>query len=102
MMSEQQLKTEYIRFKDIMSVLPTNTPSKTPCKAVTRSEKKREVLKSTILQIISKDYIGMKAQYDESQSMMKDIKEANSAAPTKMGFEGLSLLVAEPRQQRCP
>ena len=44
----------------------------------------------------------MKAQYDESQSMMKDIKEANSAAPTKMGLEGLSLLVAEPRQQRCP
>ena len=26
----------------------------------------------------------MKVQYDEIQSMMKDIKEANSAAPTKL------------------
>ena len=84
MMSEQQLNTEYTRFKDIVSVLPTNTPSKTPCKTITRSEKKREVLKSALLQIISKDCIGMKAQYDEIQSMMKDIKEANSAAPTKL------------------
>ena len=44
MMSEQQLNTEYTRFKDIVSVLPTNTPSKTPCKIITRSEKKTKSL----------------------------------------------------------
>ena len=83
-MTEQQINTEYTRFKDIVPVIPTNTPSKTPSKTTTRSEKKREVIKSALLHTISKDYIGRKTQFDEIQAIMKDIRAHNTTSSTKL------------------
>ena len=84
LMSEQLINTEYQRFKDVLSVLSVSTPSKTTNKTTTRSDRKREVLKTALLQIISQEHIGTKTQLEEIQSMLNDIKEYHSTTPTKL------------------
>ena len=84
LMSEQLINTEYQRFKDVLSVLSVSTPSKTTNKTTTRSDRKREVLKTALLQIISQEHIGRKTQLEEIQSMINDIKEYHSTTPTKL------------------
>ena len=81
LMSEQLINTEYQHFKDVLSV---STPSKTTNKTTTRSDRKREVLKTALLQIISQEHIGRKTQLEEIQSMLNDIKEYHSTTPTKL------------------
>ena len=56
LMSEQLINIEYQRFKDVLSVLSVSTPSKTTNKTTTRSDRKREVLKTALLQIISQEH----------------------------------------------
>ena len=68
LMSEQLINTDYQRFKDVLSVLSilsVSTPSKTTNKTTTRSDRKREVLKTALLQIISQEHIGRKTQLEE-------------------------------------
>ena len=84
LMSEQLINTEYQRFKDVLSVLSVSTPSKTTNKTTTRSDRKREVLKTVLLQIISQEHIGTKTQLEEIQSMLNDIKKYHSTTPTKL------------------
>ena len=84
LMSEQLINIEYQRFKDVLSVLSVGTPSKTINKTTTRSDRKREVLKTALLQIISQKHIGRKTQLKEIQSMLNDIKEYHSNTPTKL------------------
>ena len=84
LMSKQLINTEYQRFKDVLSVLSVSTPSKTTNKTTTRSDRKREVLKTALLQIISQEHIGTKTQLEEIQSMLNDITEYHSTTPTKL------------------
>ena len=87
LMSEQLINTDYQRFKDVLSllsVLSVSIPSKTTNKTTTRCDRKREVLKTALLQIISQEHIGRKTQLEEIQSTLNDIKEYHSTTPTKL------------------
>ena len=78
-MTEQQINTEYTRFKDIVPVIPTNTPSKTPSKTTTRSEKKRgHKISPTSYNI--KRLHWEKTQFDEIQAIMNDIWAHNTSS----------------------
>ena len=64
-MTEQEINIECRGLKNIVPVTPSNRQSKTPSKSYARSEKKREVMRSALLHIISEDYISRKTRLDE-------------------------------------